>query len=225
MLDVYLIHGLYLNRAVMVPLAQRLRAQGHRVHLVGHSTVWGSLARNAEDVRACIERTRPQGRCVVIGHSLGGVVATFAANRHPDLPISDIMLLGSPYHGSAAARALAARPGGGHLIGRPLLEWLSLRNFEAPRHVRLWTLIGDRALGVGQYIGRFAEQPNDGTVAVDEATIAEAHDTATLPVSHMQMLVSGPVAAQVLAWLARIEAGDTGMAGSGDQLQKVGGQG
>jgi pimeloyl-ACP methyl ester carboxylesterase len=207
----------------MLPLARRLRDAGHRVHLVGHSTVWGSLAHSAQALCTCIERTRPQAPCVVIGHSLGGVVATFAAARHPELPISDIMLLGSPYHGSAAAQALTRRPGGAHLIGRPLFEWLALRGFDAPRHVRLWTLIGNRALGVGQYLGQFAQRPNDGTVAVDEATITDAHDSVTLPVSHMQMLISGSVASQVLRWLAQIEARPR--PDSGNELEEIRTQG
>ncbi|MGC3965622.1 MAG: alpha/beta hydrolase [Rhodocyclaceae bacterium] len=206
MLDVYLIHGLYMNRYALAPLARDVRAAGHHTTLVGHHTIMGSLSRSADHLAECIRHGDEKRRRVIVGHSLGGVVAAYAASRFEDLHVDDVILLGSPFHGSAAARGLAMLPGGLHLVGGPLREWMALENFAPRRGLRLWTLIGNRQLGIGQYIGHFAHLPSDGTVALHEARIDGAHASAMLPVSHLQMLVSQPVTTQVLEWLGKIDS-------------------
>ena len=128
MLDVYLIHGLYMNRFALAPLAREVRAAGHAATLVGHHTIMGSLSRSAEHLANCIRHGDEKRRRVIVGHSLGGVVAAYAASRFEDLQVDDVILLGSPFHGSAAARGLAMVPGGVHLVGGPLREWTA--NFE-----------------------------------------------------------------------------------------------
>ena len=54
--------------------------------------------------------------------------------------------------------------------------------------------------GVGRLLGPFPE-PNDGTVAVDETRIAGLADHIVLPVSHVALLWSTSVAAQVAHFL------------------------
>ncbi|WP_412538213.1 alpha/beta hydrolase [Longispora sp. K20-0274] len=53
-----------------------------------------------------LARARPDARLSVLGHSYGSVVCALAA---PDLPVSDIVLYGSPGTGASTAAALRTR--------------------------------------------------------------------------------------------------------------------
>jgi pimeloyl-ACP methyl ester carboxylesterase len=125
-----LIHGLYHNPAAWTLLRRRLRAAGFtRLRAYGYSSFGLSFAAIAADLgRALREAARedPEGRVLLAGHSLGGLLAR-AACADADLAaagvrVAGVVTLGAPHRGSTLAGMLgmgrlarSLRPGGAAL--------------------------------------------------------------------------------------------------------------
>ena len=192
---VVLVHGLWTNRVVLVPLGRRLRRAGFAPALFGYASRFGSHERNAERLAAFIEQL-PGVRLHVVAHSLGGLVALEALGRRADPRLLRLVLLGTPVHGSgAAARVLAHR--WGRLYGGSTVALLARSHAGPIRHdVELGVVAGSFPVGLGRVVSGF-EEPNDGTVLVREAQHPQAADSVVLPVSHTGLLFSARVAADV----------------------------
>lgn len=91
MANLVLLHGITENHRAWDPVAQRLQAAGHRVlapDLHGHGAARGAppydlnaLATHA--AQAIVAAGLDPAQCVVVGHSLGGMVATALATAMP----------------------------------------------------------------------------------------------------------------------------------------------
>ena len=101
----------------------------------------------------------------------------------------------------SAARSFAALPGAsvifGHLAGTELLHD-GRPHWHGPAEVGV--IAGSHSLGFGRFLGHLPE-PNDGTVAVEEATLDGASDLLVLPVSHTGLLASEDVVAATVRFL------------------------
>lgn len=110
-LDVVLLPGVYESWRFMAPLADVLRAAGHRVHVVpalGLHTVDVPVA--AEVVRAHVDALGLQGPLALVGHSKGGLVGKQLLVHHDeDARFGCLVALDAPFSGSARARWLPLR--------------------------------------------------------------------------------------------------------------------
>jgi pimeloyl-ACP methyl ester carboxylesterase len=177
-------------------LRRRLEARGFTVHDFTYSSITGSLADNAEALGAFVERI-PGETVHLVGHSLGGVLICALLERSLPARMGRVVCLGSPLKGSKTAARLTRWPGGRHLVGRCLVDVHARGGFDAWRPgVEAGCIAGRLPFGVGRLIGPFPE-PNDGTVAVDETRVAGLADHIVLPVSHVALLWSAQVGAQV----------------------------
>ena len=118
---VVLVHGVTLGVAVWAPQLRRLADQGHRVIAVGQrghgrsSAGEGgySLERLADDLHEVLEALDVTG-AVLVGHSMGGMVAQLAALRKPDefgRHVAGLVLLATsagPTHHRAGSAARVA---------------------------------------------------------------------------------------------------------------------
>ena len=198
---VLLVHGLWMNRVVMLYLARQLRQRGFAARAVGYYSATHDLARNARRLAGAIaELDAP--RVHLVAHSLGGVVALAALRDRPDERVHRVVLLGSPLAGSASARSLAARRWGAPLLGTTRALWGDMPRLEIPAGVEAGAIAGARRLGVGRFIGLDVPAPNDGVVAVEETKHPQLADHLVMPVAHSEMLVSRAVARQAAAFLA-----------------------
>jgi hypothetical protein len=107
------------------------------------------------------------GGRVVIGHSLGSVVAFEFVRQHPDYPVDLLLTLGSPL-GLRTVRELMPDPGyGGDLLPSNVARWVSLRDPRDPVACagdlsRFWPGVSDDptvnnqgdAHAVGRYLGK-----------------------------------------------------------------------
>src|ERR1700694_739822 len=101
---VVLVHGLWMNGVVMLPLAWRLERCGFRVARHGYRSVSRGLRENARILAALCDKCNEPLHLVV--HSLGGPVIMTMLQEYPHIPVRRVVLLCPPYGDSAAAYRL-----------------------------------------------------------------------------------------------------------------------
>jgi len=195
-ISVVTVHGLWMRGTSMGVLQRRLAGRGFHFHHFSYRSVTGSLHDSAQALATYLERV-PGETVHLVGHSLGGVLICAMLERSVPARTGRVVCLGSPLRGSRTAARLACWPGGRHVIGRCLADVHARNGFGAWRSaVEVGSIAGRIPLGVGRLFGPFPE-PNDGTVAVAETMIDGLTDHIVLPVSHVALLWSAQVAAQV----------------------------
>ena len=200
MISIVTVHGLWMRGTAMGRLRRRLEPLGFTVHEFTYPSIRGSLADSTAALGAFIERV-PGETVHLVGHSLGGVLICALLERSLPERIGRVVCLGSPLKGSKTAARVTRWPGGRHLIGKALGDVHARGGFHAWRAgVEVGCVAGRMPFGVGRLLGPFPE-PNDGTVAVDETMIGGLKDHIVLPVSHVALLWSERVAAQVAHFL------------------------
>lgn len=198
-----MLHGLWMRRPAMWPLALRLRRAGFAVSLFPYATLWASPQASCERLAAAM-RAAGAGPVHLVGHSLGGVTALAMLAQARDLPPGRVVCLGAPIAGSQVASSLRS-PGLARLVGRslPLLR----EGVRLPSTRQVGAIAGTLGVGAGRWISSLA-RPNDGTVAVAETRLPGLADHICVAASHSGLLVSPEAARQCVAFLrqGRFEA-------------------
>jgi len=196
--SVLLIHGLWLNRAMMKPLAWRLEQAGLHCRLFGYASMMATPDENTARLAQTIATFSTQAPLHLVGHSMGGLLIRQLLHERPLPQPGRVVTLGTPHQGSHVARCLAASP------LRPILGKGAGLLCEGPPPWRgerdLGSVAGTRPLGAGLLVGGLA-RPHDGTVAVAETRLDGARDHITVPASHLGILLSREAAAQTLCFL------------------------
>jgi pimeloyl-ACP methyl ester carboxylesterase len=196
---VVLVHGIWMTSLELLLLARRLRRCGYRTLRFRYRSVRRPVRHNAAELARRIHRL-PAGRVHLVGHSLGGLVVLQALQDEPGLITGRVVLLGSPVGGSAVARRVVHRRPLRWLIGRAAEQGLL---GDGPRW-RGWqslgVIAGQRPLGIGRLMGGLSGA-NDGVVNLEETRIEGVRDGIVVDATHMGLLVSSQVAAQVCAFL------------------------
>ncbi|MFN0040807.1 MAG: esterase/lipase family protein [Burkholderiales bacterium] len=197
---VILVHGLWMNAVVMLPLARRLRRCGHVVTLFSYPSVKNGLAENARRLASFCAQWQDQEICLV-GHSLGGIVILSALQVHPQLRVRRVVLLGVPLGGILSARQMARFRTGRAMVGQSIRDCLTGSSPPSiPAGLEVGVIAGNVPIGLGRLMGRLPGV-NDGVVCESETRIPSARESLTLPVSHTGMLVSSVVAAATCRFL------------------------
>jgi 8-oxo-dGTP pyrophosphatase MutT (NUDIX family) len=197
---VVLLHGLWMKGWCMSLLARRLRCAGFRTYCFSYSTLRTTLEENARQLHAYLQ-TLPHRTIHLVGHSLGGIVIRALFRYFPSQLPGRIVTLGTPHAGSSVARRLASGHFGAYLVGKPVAEIMSgvPASWSLPSR-EIGTIAGSRSFGVGRFVTTL-DAPNDGTVTVAEASLADAHDRFVLPVTHTSLLTSRDAAEAVANFL------------------------
>ena len=191
---VVLVHGLWMPRVSMLPLARRLQRAGFAPRLFGYSTVAGGPEAAVPRLAAML-----RDGADVVAHSLGGLVTLTALQRAPELPVQRVVCLGSPLCGSAAAKGLSARHAFAATLGRSA-DLLRSGCQPWDGEAQVGVVAGRTPLGLGQFFGSLRDV-SDGTVAVAETRLAGLADHVVVPASHSGLLLSPLAAAQAVAFL------------------------
>ena len=177
-------------------LAQR----GFDARCYSYSSVAPTLSENAQQL-AEFARAQEAARIHWVGHSLGGLVILRMLECTPKLPPGRIVLMGTPYQGSFAARALATHRLGAMALGHSLAEWFAREEPHKFPKREIGVIAGSNQFGLGMLVAPDLPEPNDGAVAVAETELPGATDRIVLPVSHSGMLISRRIAVQTAAFL------------------------
>ena len=197
--DVLLLHGLWMSRVAMLPLATRLAAAGFRTHTL----TYRSFGRDQRDHLSRIDRAVERiGSTTLhfVAHSMGGLVAlAWLAQARPGLA-QRLVLLGSPVAGCLAGRALASHPTLCTVLGESAELWRNHAGLTLPKGIEAAAIAGVGRVGVARFLVDLPER-NDGVVMVSETQLPGLAAHLVLPVSHSTMLVSPRVAAETVHFL------------------------
>jgi pimeloyl-ACP methyl ester carboxylesterase len=196
---VVLVHGLWMNRWVMSPLARRLARCGLDPVPFAYADLRRPPAENARRMEEWL-RGLPGEEVHFVAHSLGGLVVLHLFRLFPRQRPGRVVLLGTPAAGSEVARRIHRIPVLGAVLGRSIEAGLlgGAPTWHGERDLGL--IVGTLGLGAGRVFGGL-ERPHDGTVAVSETRIGQASGRVELPVSHTGLLLSPEVARQACAFL------------------------
>jgi hypothetical protein len=88
--------------------------------------------------------------------------------EYPESRSGRVILAGSPYNGSLAAKRISGALLGKRFLGRSMLQWMEQElpdTADSGREIGI--IAGQRSLGGGRLISRLPK-PNDGVVTVEE---------------------------------------------------------
>lgn len=201
------VHGMGRSPLSGWPMLRRLRQAGLETTTFGYTTTFEDFAHIRRRLEARIVAIAARGDYVVIGHSLGGVLLRAVMNALPPATRRPkrMFLLGVPLHPSRLAQRLRANAiyrtftrDCGQMLGS------AVRMSElAPPAVPVTAVAGIRGLPRG--IGPFGDEPNDGVVALSEASAEWLVDQVQVPVIHTVLPASARVANIILK---RLEVGN-----------------
>jgi len=189
---VALIHGLGNARIGMQALALRLELEGFETASVGYPSRRLFLSEAIERVAVGIaELAGGWDRVHLVGHSLGGVIASAIAAGRPDLPVGRVVMIGAPMRGSALA-AWTRRLAPLRTFLGPVLDDLASRPGPVPPDSRIGAIAGVAGIpSLGREFGLIG--PHDGKVTLRSAWTGAGH-RAAVPVGHAMLPYSREVA-------------------------------
>lgn len=197
---VVLVHGLWTHGMVMWLMARRIARCGYRTACWSYPSMRSTLTENAQSLaRYCASLAAP--RVHFVGHSMGGLVVLRMLESPQKFAAGRVVLTGTPYGGSYAARRLARLRWGRALLGRCLPEWLGRERPHPPGQREIGVIAGRVGIGLGRIVAPDLAAPNDGVVAVSETEIPQARDHIVLDVNHTGMLLSRQVVQQACAFI------------------------
>ena len=212
---VVLLHGLGRTRRSMARLAAHLDAAGHRAACLGYPSRRLDLAACAEHLHPAVSALRHRAGVplVLVGHSMGGLVARHLAAAQPDLA-AGLVTIGTPHRGSEAADRVSAFRLGRALFGPALLDLRPAAAATIPMPAcPLVAVAGTRAL-IPFFRSRLAT-PHDGLVSLARARPGLGEAWIAVPGDHTRLMDHPGTVAAVLAALAAWMPPRPGDAGGG----------
>lgn len=137
---VVLVHGYFCNRGLWWWLRRSLIAAGRQVATINLEPPHGGIDGFADALHARIEALRPvDGSVILVGHSMGGIVARAYLARHGERRIARLVTLGSPHHGTALAKLGLGRCARELEPGSAFIERLCSNPPHASQIVSVWS--------------------------------------------------------------------------------------
>jgi pimeloyl-ACP methyl ester carboxylesterase len=141
---VLLLHGVMCNAGVWSPMKRHLAEQGIApIYALSYGPPLASIDRFADQVAekiAAIRKATGAEQLIIVGHSMGGLVARAYMRRYGSAHVRRVVTIGTPHEGSMLAKLF---PGRSLAQMRPRNAWLAeLRNATVEREspiVSLWS--------------------------------------------------------------------------------------
>ena len=196
---VLMVHGLYHNRTAWLVFARRLRREGFKnLHTFGYNSFTKDFGQALAGLKTRLNQLladSPDGKIILIGHSLGGLLCRCAAGdpRFRD-KVAALITLGSPHGGSELAWLGGNRMARGLIPGRTIPEAVAeAPDPDCPR-LAVYTMADDYVIPL--------DLLRTGRPGWDERVCA--------PMGHVWMLYSPEVTDMVTDFLRPLKAGQPG---------------
>ncbi|WP_371373843.1 alpha/beta fold hydrolase [Thalassotalea aquiviva] len=194
-MKIVLLHGLFMNSLVMVPMARRLSQLGWQVQTISYNTV----RPNKDSVFAKLDKAIGQGPTILVGHSLGGLVIThyLASRQFSTDTIPMVITLGTPHQGAKIVKDMAKfklDPILGTSTQFGLIPQEFAKTWNYPQ--QLISIAGNVKIGARPIMDKFLREDieeSDGTVGVEETEIDGMSKHLVIKQSHMSMLFAKEV--------------------------------
>ena len=205
-MQVLLLHGMGRTPLSMLRLGRELRREGHAVDRLGYVPALERFAGIVRRVRDRFAAAAARGPYVVVGHSLGGLLAR-AALGSPPSPFAwpaHLVMLGTPNRPPRQARRfgklLAYRWINGE-CGQLLMQddfFARLPPLAIP-----YTIVAGTRGAPGRSV--FGDEPNDGLVAISETLVSASDTPISVPARHTFIMNHRQVRAAILHVLRGLE--------------------
>lgn len=202
---VVLLHGLGRTRRSMARLAAHIAVSGYPAKTLGYPSRRLDLAACAAHLRPAVAaiRQRAGGPIVLVGHSMGGLVARHLAASDPDLA-AGLVMLGTPNRGSEAADLVSACQFGRAVFGPALRDLRTDASAAIPVPACPMAVVaGTRALI--PVFRSWIPAPQDGLVSVARAGLGIGETVRIVPGHHTWLMNHPEAVATVMealsAWL------------------------
>ena len=201
---VVLVHGIWMNGWDMSLLRHRINKAGFKTAQFSYASVTKSPQLNTQCLQQFLtslpNNSVKQTKIHLVAHSLGGLLVRQLFHEFPKQNPGRVVTLGTPHGGSYVAKQLNKHSWGRLLLGNSLKHGLlgDAPAWESDHEIGV--IAGDRGVGVGTMVTRLPK-PNDGTVVLAETLLAGMTDYKVMPINHIGLLFSKPVAEQVIEFL------------------------
>lgn len=159
-----------------------------------------SLDHNVAELAKYIDALPGTGPVHLVGHSLGGIMIMQTLATHTFKHLGRVVMVGTPFQGSAPAQKLKNMRFGPLLLGKTIVQWQGVHAKDLPPGLEVGTIAGTSPLGMGRVWAEL-ESPHDGTVSLNETHVPFATDRTVMKVTHSEMLISPAVTAQIVQFL------------------------
>ena len=189
--DVVLVPGLWMPAAAMALLAARLDRGGFAARAFAHHGR-EPMAGNVERLARFAREAFAGHPAHFVGHSLGGLLILETLERHRDLAVASVLLLGAPVRGSLIGRRFSRLGLARWMMGAASERWTPAEaRWRRPEP--LGVVAGTLSFGVGRLLGALPGA-NYGVVHVDETAVEGMTARVLVPVSHSMLIASPQVA-------------------------------
>jgi Alpha/beta hydrolase family len=207
-MQVLLVHGMGRTVWSMMRLRRWLNRSGHQVTSLGYLAAIDSVPSIVERVLRGLQRSAARGSYVVIGHSMGGLLARMALSGNGlAIPPAHLIMLGTPNQPPRLARRFRSfwpyRLINGD-SGQLLAHTDRFPALQPPSWP--YTIVAGTAGPRGHW-SPFGAEPNDGLIAVAETLITPKDEPVILPVRHTFMMNDRRVRAVIAQVLERAARG------------------
>ena len=200
---VVLVHGILRGRSSMALLARDFRRSGFKTLNWGYPSTKARIGGHARALAAAVEEFLEPGReLILVGHSMGGLVARALLGIRPDLPLRKLIQVGTPNKGARKAALFRDfflyRLTLGTLAGRELVPGPegAAAGLPVPPPEKAHVVAGAR--GDGRGWSPLLPGDDDGTVELS-STALPGVPRETLPVLHAFLPWHREVRRRVLA--------------------------
>jgi len=197
---IVLVHGLWSVGSVdLIKLRKHFSKAGYECHTFNYH-VWGKPPADiAVKLHQFIEKIDAP-IVNIVAHSFGGIITMHLFDQFPFAKKGRVVLMASPVNGSAVGKRIRANPMTRWMLGQSHVNGLSGDVPAWKGWQDIGVIAGDIPIGIGLITGG-PDLPHDGTVSVEETELKGATDAVIMRVSHSGMLMSTPVAEQVVIFL------------------------
>lgn len=198
---VFLLHGLLMPAASMIPLERGLQQAGFATRRVSYPTRAQSWRQSVEILRREVKECASD-RIHFVGHSMGGLMVTALLNDSPMISSGSVVTIGTPFNGSSVARnMLKYSPGRWFLGGAESLLASGLQPRWSDSRA-LHVIAGTSGIGLPRMLfGKDLGTVHDGVVSVDECATKGMESVDTFSSNHTLLLVNQAVIERVVVLL------------------------